>query len=52
MKIKLHYQICEKMCEIDKVSFLLSNQLYQLTLDIATKFWLTDSCLRAMNRNA
>ena len=36
------------MCRTDKVSFLLSNQLYQLTLDMAINFWLTDSYLRAM----
>ena len=40
------------MCGIEEVSFLLSNQLYQLTLDIAINFSLTDSYLRAMKWNA
>ena len=38
----LHYQICEK----DKVSFLLFNHIYQLTLDITVNVWLTDLYFR------
>ena len=34
------------------MSFLLPNQLYQLTLDIAINFWLTDSYLKALKWNA